>query len=110
MLLFYNSFENELKCKLHYKASSHITEEGVLLKAFKYYDLSNSGTCNETNFIKTIRKIGIVSYTDDELLSFYSTYTQTSPNLNYKEFITNLYNSSSTFPTALFLPNQQKTL
>lgn len=90
-----------MKSKLHYKASSHITEEGVLLKAFKYYDLSNSGTCNETNFIKTIRKIGIVSYTDKELLSFYSAYTQTLPNLNYKEFITNLFNSSSSFPTTI---------
>lgn len=90
-----------MKSKLHYKASSHITEEGVLLKAFKYYDLSNSGTCNETNFIKTIRKIGIVSYTDKELLSFYSAYTQTLPNLNYKEFITNLFDSSSSFPTTI---------
>ena len=37
------SLEKELKNKLALKASGHQSEETVLLKAFKYFDLDNSG-------------------------------------------------------------------
>ena len=36
-------FEKELKNKLSLKSSGHTTEETVLIKAFKYFDLDNSG-------------------------------------------------------------------
>jgi Ca2+-binding EF-hand superfamily protein len=36
-------FEKELKNKLSLKSSGHTSEETTLLKAFKYFDLDNSG-------------------------------------------------------------------
>lgn len=37
-------FEKELKAKLTLKASGHTSEETVLIKAFKYFDLANKGS------------------------------------------------------------------
>jgi hypothetical protein len=39
-------FEKELKNKLSLKSSGHTSEETVLLKGFKYFDLDNSGKFN----------------------------------------------------------------
>jgi Ca2+-binding EF-hand superfamily protein len=44
-----SSFEKELKNKLSLKSSGHTTEETVLIKAFKYFDLDNSGNINLTS-------------------------------------------------------------
>ena len=42
-------------------------EETVLLKAFKYYDLDNSGFCNPENFMKSLIKVGINSVNEENL-------------------------------------------
>ena len=42
--IYFSRFEKELKNKLSLKSSGHTSEETVLLKAFKYFDLDNSGT------------------------------------------------------------------
>jgi hypothetical protein len=54
------SFEKELKNKLSQKASGVQSEEQVLLKAFKYFDLNNNGTVEPEEFAKAIEKIGIM--------------------------------------------------
>lgn len=54
------SFERELKNKLAQKASGSQSEETVLLKAFKYFDLNNNGTVEPDEFAKAIEKIGIM--------------------------------------------------
>ena len=36
------------------------SEETVLLKAFKYFDLNNNGTVEPDEFAKAIEKIGIM--------------------------------------------------
>ena len=54
------SFERELKNKLAQKASGNQSEETVLLKAFKYFDLNNNGTVEPEEFAKAIEKIGIM--------------------------------------------------
>lgn len=38
-----SSFEKQLKSKLAQKSSGVQSEEAVLLKSFKYFDLDNSG-------------------------------------------------------------------
>jgi Ca2+-binding EF-hand superfamily protein len=49
-----------LKNKLAQKASGAQSEETVLLKAFKYFDLNNNGTVEPEEFAKAIEKIGIM--------------------------------------------------
>ena len=49
-----------MKNKLAQKASGAQSEETVLLKAFKYFDLNNSGAVEPDEFAKAIEKIGIM--------------------------------------------------
>jgi hypothetical protein len=56
---FFASFEKELRNKLTLKATAHQTEENILLKSLKYFDLNNSGKIDRTNFLKAVEKIGI---------------------------------------------------
>jgi Ca2+-binding EF-hand superfamily protein len=54
------SFERELKNKLSQKSSGTQSEETVLMKSFKYFDLNNNGTVEPEEFAKAIEKIGIM--------------------------------------------------
>lgn len=54
------SFEKTLKQKLAQKSTGMASEESVLLKAFKYFDLNNNGTVEPDEFAKAIEKIGIM--------------------------------------------------
>jgi hypothetical protein len=49
-----------LKNKLSQKSSGSQSEETVLLKAFKYFDLNNNGTVEPEEFAKAVEKIGIM--------------------------------------------------
>ena len=53
------SFERELKNKLQEKTKGSQSEETVLLKAFKYFDLNDNGQVEPDEFAKAIEKIGI---------------------------------------------------
>jgi Ca2+-binding EF-hand superfamily protein len=57
--LFASSFERELKNKLAEKTKGAQSEETVLKKAFKYFDLNDNGTVEPDEFAKAIEKIGI---------------------------------------------------
>jgi len=48
-----------LRYKLSQKATPHQGEEQILLRSFKYFDLNNSGTVDQEEFLKAIEKIGI---------------------------------------------------
>ena len=54
------SFEKTLKQKLSQKSNGQQSEEAVLLKAFKYFDLNNNGTVEPDEFAKAVEKIGIM--------------------------------------------------
>ena len=54
------SFEKELLKKLSQKAAGSQSEEQVLMKAFKYFDLNNNGVVEPEEFAKAIEKIGIM--------------------------------------------------
>ena len=68
-------FEKELKNKLLIKSTGNHSEEMILLRAFKYFDLSNTNLCNKDNFIKTVMKIGITGFTEkiSEIFLIYMT-------------------------------------
>ena len=58
-LSFTFSFERELKNKLAEKTKGAQSEQQVLKKAFKYFDLNDNGTVEPEEFAKAIEKIGI---------------------------------------------------
>ena len=89
-------FEKELKNKLALKSSGHTSEETVLLKAFKYFDLDNSGQCSRDEFLKAISKIGITGFSDNNLSEIFNIYdVDNSGEINYKEFVAMLYSNNS---------------
>ena len=57
---FSYSFEKELKNKLQQKSSGITSEEQVLKKSFKYFDLNGNGIVEPDEFAKAIEKIGIM--------------------------------------------------
>ena len=78
------------------KSSGHTTEETVLLKAFKYFDLDNSGCCSKKEFLRTISKIGITGFSDENLLEIFDIYdVDKSGELDYKEFVGELFGNNS---------------
>ena len=84
-------FINELKSKLNQKCYGNTSEETVLVRAFKYFDLQDTGFCSKEIFTKTMLKIGITSLSDIEIAELFE---QFHPNqdglLDYKEFVCNL--------------------
>lgn len=89
-------FEKELKNKLALKTSGHTSEETVLVKAFKYFDLDNSGQCSISEFLKAITKIGITGFSESELEQIFNLYdTDGSGELDYKEFVGGIFSNNS---------------
>ena len=89
-------FEKALKNKLLIKSTGNHSEEMILLRAFKYFDLSNTNLCNKDNFIKTVMKIGITGFTEKNLGDIFDLYdTEKTGKINYKDFIGYLYNNAS---------------
>jgi Ca2+-binding EF-hand superfamily protein len=54
-----SSFEKEVRARLGQKATSFVSEEQILLKSFKYFDLDNSGRVDYNEFVKAIEKLGV---------------------------------------------------
>ena len=65
-----------------------MTEETVLLKSFKYYDLDNSGYCNPENFMRSLIKVGINIVNEENLHEIFGMYDINNEGyLNYKDFV-----------------------
>ena len=91
-----SSFEKELKNKLLMKTVGNQSEEMVLLRAFKYFDLSNTNLSDKRAFINAVMKIGITGFTEQNLSSIFESYdTEKIGKINYKDFIGILYNNPS---------------
>jgi Ca2+-binding EF-hand superfamily protein len=52
-----------LKNKIQFKASSKVSNDAVLFKAFKFFDLYNNGWLSKSDFFKAIAKCGVVPET-----------------------------------------------
>jgi len=78
--------------KLSQKSGGNQSEESVLLKCFKYFDLNNNGSCEPEEFAKAIEKIGIMIPTRQDLDSLFSIYDSNgSKSIDYKEFSAQLF-------------------
>lgn len=91
------SFERELKNKLSEKTRGAQSEEQVLLKAFKYFDLNDNGVVEPDEFAKAIEKIGIQIPTKQDLDMLFNIYdVDGSGGLDYKEFSSAVFGRPST--------------
>ena len=90
-----SQFEKDLKTKLLYKTSGHMTEEILLLKNFKYFDEENSNKCNAATFFQVISKVGVLNLSEEELYQLFNYYSKGQKLLNYKDFIGEVFNNES---------------
>ena len=90
-----SQFEKDLKTKLLYKTSGHMTEEILLLKNFKYFDEENSNKCNAATFFQVISKVGVLNLSEEELYQLFNYYSKDQKLLNYKDFIGEVFNNES---------------
>ena len=89
-------FIKDLKNKLNQKTYGNITDETVLVKAFKYFDLDNTGKSDENCFLKTINKIGVTSFEDDEIIEMFHIFDkEDTGEIDYKEFASELFSNKS---------------
>jgi Ca2+-binding EF-hand superfamily protein len=87
------TFEKEIKNKLAIKSNGKQGEETILVKAFKYFDLDNSGECEKDEWLKSLSKIGITGFNDEKLLQLFEAYDENkNGSLDYKEFTKVLFN------------------
>ena len=89
-------FIKELKNKLNQKCYGNTSEETVLVRAFKYFDLYNTGLSDTDTFLKTVKKIGITSFDDDEIIEIFSSFdTNKQGVIDYREFVSELFSNKS---------------
>ena len=102
-------FETALTNKLCLQSTDSISEEEILLKSFKQFDINNKETCNKEEFIQTIKKIGISGFNDNDLISLYEIYNEEkNSELNYIEFISSLYETFE--PNESFNKNKNNSI
>ena len=63
----FKNFKKDVLNKLSYKGPSHSSQEALLIKIFKFYDLNAWGTLNRLEFLKAIAKIGVVLNSKEEM-------------------------------------------
>ena len=90
-----SQFLKNLKTKLLYKTSGHMTEEVLLLKNFKYFDEDETKNCTKETFLKVIAKVGVLSLSEEELIKIFNYFSKGKKYLNYKDFISEIYNNES---------------
>ena len=89
-------FIKDLKNKLNEKSYGSVTEETVLVRAFKYFDLDNTGKSDLECFLKTINKIGVTSFEEEEIVEIFHIYdTENTGEIDYKEFASELFANKS---------------
>ena len=98
-------FENELRQKLSQKSTSHISEETVLIRAFKYFDLDNSEAVDYEEWRKALEKIGMVLPAPAVCENLFRQYdVDNSGSLDYKEFAAQITGQSASKSPAKSVP------
>ena len=89
-------FIKELKSKLNQKCYGNTSEETVLVRAFKYFDLDNTGLSDVDTFLKTVKKIGITSLNDEESYEIFSLFdVEKKGEIEYREFVSDIFGNKS---------------
>lgn len=50
---------------MNLKASQRQSEETVIVKTFKYFDLNDTGMIGKNEFVKAVDKVGVVNFTEE---------------------------------------------
>jgi len=67
---FRKQFEETLKLKLIQKSNAKLSEEACLMKMFKYFDVTGSGSVDFSTFSKVLEKSGMY-YPEEQLFPLF---------------------------------------
>jgi Ca2+-binding EF-hand superfamily protein len=88
-----SQFEKTVKAKLLQKCKPNESEETVLNKCFKYFDIDDSGELEFEEFRKGLEKVGVTLNTEDDLKAIFDYFdTDKSGSVSIKEFSDALFN------------------
>ena len=74
------------------KSKGYEGEETLLLRAFKFSDLSDTGFVNPEKFVRTLTKLGINLVNKENVLDYFNLYDKDrTGRINYKNFITEIF-------------------
>ena len=74
------------------KSKGTCGDETLLLKAFKFTDLSDSGFANPEKFLRTLTKLGINIVNKENVLDYFNLYDKDKTGrINYRDFITEIF-------------------
>lgn len=74
------------------KSKGYFSNEVILLKAFKFTDLSDTGFCNPNNFLRTLNKLGINIVNKENLIDYFNLYDRDrTGRIKYRDFITEIF-------------------
>ena len=98
-------FEYEIKRKLSERARSSADEFRILMSGFKFYDYTNSGKVNQTEFVKGILRTGLSGFNESDIRSVFNNYDMNNSGyIDYKNFCNYLYGREPLAP----LSNSEK--
>lgn len=92
-------FQSQLKTKISNKSSSHQSEEGYLVKQFKFFDIYNTGVLDFNNFYRTVEKIGIIMEKEEVRDIFGYLCGVDGDVINYRQYSKDLYTD---FPSSSY--------
>ena len=74
------------------KSKGSNSEETLLLKAFKYTDLSDTGFANPDKFLRTLTKLGVNIVNKENILDYFNLYDkERTGRINYRDFIIEIF-------------------
>ena len=87
-----NIFEYEIKRKLSERSRSTADEFRKLMSGFKFYDYTNSGKVNQTEFVKGILRTGLSGFNESDLRLIFDYYDLNKTGyIDYKNYCNYLY-------------------
>ena len=88
-----SKFEADLKYRVELKTSPSNSPEKVLLEAFKHFDIGKRGEVDFKVFLQVITvRLNIITISEPDLLNIFNHYNHNGQLLNYREFISQIYN------------------
>ena len=85
-------FENEIKRKLSERARFPADEFRILMNGFKFYDYTDSGKLNQTEFVKGILRTGLSGFNESDIRALFNSYDLNNTGyIDYKNFCNYLY-------------------
>ncbi len=72
------------------------SEENLLLRSFKFFDLQNSGKCKPQEFLRSLVRVGVNNVNEDNLNDYFKLYDhENKGEIKYRDFIEEIFSPNT---------------